>query len=122
MAGGGGGWGGRGWRGLGGVVVAAQADRDPGLLAEFAAVASRLLVLKTRVLFPRPPAQPDREREEDDADDLVRQLREYRRFKAVAATLAARDRADERTFFPAETADRALTGAVPEITLAPARP
>ena len=41
--------------------IEAQADRDPGLLAEFAAVASRLLVLKTRVLFPRPPVQADRE-------------------------------------------------------------
>jgi segregation and condensation protein A len=102
--------------------IEAQPDRDPALLAEFAAVASRLLVLKTRVLFPRPPAQPDRDREEDDADDLVRQLREYRQFKAVAEALAARDRADERTFFPAELPDRALTGAAPEITLAPALP
>jgi segregation and condensation protein A len=102
--------------------IETQADSDPGLLAEFAAVASRLLVLKTRVLFPRPPAQPDREREEDDADDLVRQLREYRQFKAAAASLAVRDRADERTFLPLDLPDRALTGATAEVTLAPARP
>ena len=103
--------------------IAAQPTSDPALLAEFAAVASRLLVLKTRVLFPRPPAIPDRDREdEDDADDLVRQLREYRQFKVIAATLAARDRAEARTFGPTAMPDRALTGAVPEITLAPARP
>jgi segregation and condensation protein A len=101
--------------------IAGQPDSDPAILAEFAAVASRLLLLKTRVLFPRPPAAPDREREEDDADDLVRQLQEYRQFKAIAEGLAARDRADGRTFFPVAAPDRAMTGAVAEITLAPAR-
>jgi segregation and condensation protein A len=101
--------------------IAAQPGSDPGVLAEFAAVASRLLVLKTRVLFPRPPVQPDREREEDDADDLVRQLREYRQFKGVAAALAERDGIEGRTFFPLELPDRALTGATAEVTLAPVR-
>src|SRR5687767_5110665 len=42
------------------AYIAAQPDSDPGLLAEFAAVASRLLVLKTRVLFPRASVAPDR--------------------------------------------------------------
>ena len=104
------------------TYIAAQPASDPALLAEFAAVASRLLVLKTRVLFPRAPATPDRDREDDDADDLVRQLQEYRQFKAIAASLAARDRAEARTFGPTEPPDRALTGAVPEITLVAARP
>lgn len=98
----------------------AQPDRDPGLLAEFAAVASRLLLLKTRVLFPRAPVVADPDREVDDADDLVRQLQEYRQFKAIAEGLAARDRAEGRTFLPVESPDRTLTGAVAEITLAPA--
>jgi segregation and condensation protein A len=103
--------------------IAAQPTSDPALLAEFAAVASRLLVLKTRVLFPRGPASPDRDREDaDDADDLVRQLQEYRQFKEVAASLAARDRAEARTFSPSEPPDRAFTGAVPEITLVAAHP
>ena len=105
------------------AYIAAQPASDPAVLAEFAAVASRLLVLKTRILFPRAQPVPDRDREdEDDADDLVRQLQEYRQFKVIAATLAARDRAEARTFGPTETPDRALTGAVPEITLAPAHP
>ena len=104
------------------AYIDAQPDRDPGLLAEFAAVASRLLLLKTRVLFPRAPVAADPEREADDTDDLVRQLREYRQFKAIAEGLAARDRADGRTFFPVESPDRTLTGAVAEITLAPAQP
>ncbi len=104
------------------TYIAGQPTSDPALLAEFAAVASRLLVLKTRVLFPRPPVAHDRDRvDEDDADDLVRQLQEYRQFKVIAATLAARDRAESRTFSPTEAPDRALTGAVAEITLAPAR-
>ena len=101
--------------------IAGQPDSDPAILAEFAAVASRLLLLKTRVLFPRAPVVPDRDREDDDADDLVRQLQEYRQFKVIAEGLAARDRAEGRTFLPVEAPDRALTGAVAEITLAPAR-
>ncbi len=104
------------------AYIAGQPDSDPGLLAEFAAVASRLLLLKTRVLFPRAPAVAERDREEDDADDLVRQLQEYRRFKSIAEALAARDRVEGRTFLPVEAPNRALTGAVAEITLAPARP
>ena len=46
-------------------------DRDPALLAEFAAVASRLLLLKTRVLFPRQPHAPAEDDAEEDEDDLV---------------------------------------------------
>ena len=54
-------------------------DRDPALLAEFAAVASRLLLLKTRVLFPRQPDAPAEDDAGEDEDDLVRRLQEYRR-------------------------------------------
>lgn len=104
------------------AYIADQPASDPAILAEFAAVASRLLLLKTRVLFPRLPAAAERGPDEEDADDLVRQLREYRQFKSIAETLASRDRVEGRTFLPAEAPDRALTGAVPEITLAPVHP
>ncbi len=103
--------------------IAAQSVRDPALLAEFAAVASRLLLLKTRGLFPRQPStatnDPDAELDEDD---LVRQLREYRQFKGAATDLSARDRAETRIFAPLTIAAHARAELVPEITLAPAAP
>ena len=55
--------------------IAGQPDSDPALLAEFAAVASRLLLLKTRGLFPRAPEAATAEPGENpDEEDLVRQL------------------------------------------------
>ena len=97
-------------------------DRDPAVLAEFAAVASRLLVLKTRVLFPRPPEPAGRAGDDEvDEDELVRQLREYRQIKAAAESLLTRDRQGERTFAPLGV-PQAGVDAAPEITLAPARP
>ena len=97
-------------------------DRDPALLAEFAAVASRLLLLKTRVLFPRPPDVPteDGVGEDGDEDDLVRRLQEYRRLKEAAAVLAARDAAGLRAYEPLATPAPEFIEA--EVTLAPARP
>ena len=105
------------------AYIEAQPDRDPGLLADFAAVASRLLVLKTRGLFPRAPevATGDPGAMSDE-DDLVRQLQEYREIKGAAEGLATRDRAGERAFAPRDVPGHALADAVPEITLAPARP
>jgi len=103
--------------------IEAQAVRDPALLAEFAAVASRLLLLKTRGLFPRQPgaaaSDPDAEQDEDD---LVRQLREYRQIKGAATDLSARDRAEARAFAPLMIAAHARAELIPEITLAPAGP
>jgi segregation and condensation protein A len=102
--------------------ITAQPDRDPALLAEFAAVASRLILLKTRGLFPRAPEAPAPGADErPDEDDLVRQLLEYRQIKAAAEGLAARDRAGARAFAPLAAPAHAAAGATPEITLAPAR-
>ncbi len=101
--------------------LAAQPERDPALLAEFAAVASRLLLLKTRGLFPRAAGVAIVESDAtQDEDDLVRQLLEYRRIKDAAAGLATRDRDGERTFAPLTVPAHATAGATPEITLAPA--
>ena len=58
-------------------------------LAGFLAVAARLLLIKSRALLPRPPAETDED--EDDGQDLVEQLRLYRRFKEMAAYLSERD-------------------------------
>jgi segregation and condensation protein A len=67
-------------------------ERHPDELAEFIAIAARLLVIKSRALLPQPPRTDD-DTDGDIGEDLVRQLREYRRFKRVAQTLRDRDEA-----------------------------
>jgi segregation and condensation protein A len=105
--------------------LARQPERDPALLAEFVTVASRLLLIKTRVLLPRPeePRGPEGVTdEEQDGDELVRQLREYRAFKAAAAELSARDARGRRAFAPLASPAATVYEAAAERTLAPARP
>lgn len=58
------------------------------VVAEFATVAARLILLKSRTLLPRPAAPTEAE---PDPDDLVRQLSEYQRFQEAALVLADRD-------------------------------
>jgi len=63
-------------------------DAGPAAIAAFTNVASRLVLLKSRSLLPRPVA-PE---EDEDPDDLVRQLEEYKAVKEAALTLAEADR------------------------------
>jgi segregation and condensation protein A len=56
----------------------------PGEIAEFAAIAGRLMVLKSRELLPRPVLTPD----DEEPSDLVRQLEEYRAIKLAATRLS----------------------------------
>lgn len=61
---------------------------SPDVIADFASVAGRLSVLKSRALLPRPP----RGEEDDEEIDLVRQLEEYKAVKLAAEMLATRHR------------------------------
>jgi segregation and condensation protein A len=61
----------------------------PEVIADFAAMAGRLSLLKSRSLLPRPP-QPA---EEADELDLARQLEAYRAIKVAAELLAEKQRA-----------------------------
>ena len=54
------------------------------VVAEFATVAARLILLKSRSLLPRPQVNAE---QEIDPDDLVRQLTDYRRFQEAALLL-----------------------------------
>jgi segregation and condensation protein A len=77
---------------------------DPRLVAEFAAVAARLLVLKSRALLPF-----DKPDEEEEIDDLVEQLEQYRLAKQRAAMLREIDRSTWRSFSrPPSPAQRPL--------------
>jgi len=71
-------------------------ERSAANLADFCAVAAQLLVIKSRVLLPRPAIAPPSE--EDDADDLVERLKEYRRFKRAAERLGALEAAGAHTY------------------------
>lgn len=67
---------------------------QPEMVAEFAVVAGRLSLLKSRALLPRPA----RAAEEADVPDLVRQLEEYRALKSAAALLGERQQTGLGTF------------------------
>lgn len=58
------------------------------VLAEFATVAARLILLKSRSLLPRPHLKTE---QDVDPDDLVTQLTDYRRFQEAALLLGERD-------------------------------
>lgn len=66
------------------AYMASRFAPEPNEIAEFAAIAGRLTVLKSRGLLPRPAPTP----EEDEPSDLVRQLEEYRAIKVAAAMLS----------------------------------
>jgi len=65
-------------------------QRDPDHLADFLVVAAKLLLIKSRVLLPQPPAAPAPPYGPDEADigeDLIRQLIIYKQFKQAAGWL-----------------------------------
>jgi segregation and condensation protein A len=67
---------------------------EPDLIADFTNVATRLVLLKSRSLLPRPPSIDD----DEEASDLARELIEYRAVKEAAQTLAEKDRRGEGAF------------------------
>ena len=60
---------------------------QPGVIADFLIVAARLILIKSRLLLPKPPKPPEDEDEEDPGEALVRRLRAYKRVKEAASWL-----------------------------------
>lgn len=85
---------------------------EPGALADFLVVASRLLYIKSNRLLPRPPSSE--EEEEEGSDSLIRHLLEYRQFKRIAESLRELEEAGQRVF--------ARAGAPPDVGALGARP
>jgi segregation and condensation protein A len=74
-------------------------DMPPGPLASFAWVASKLILIKSQMLLPRPPVQrAGDEDEEDPGDELVRRLEAYKRVQDAARWLRSRDAAGLRSY------------------------
>ncbi len=74
--------------------VASLNDVPPEVLAEFVAMGTRLTVLKSRALLPRPATIE----EEPAPSELVQQLAHYRQVQAVAVALQARQAAGANSF------------------------
>ena len=72
-------------------------ERDPDNLADFLVVAAKLLLIKSRVLLPQPPASL-RAEDEDVGQDLIQQLIEYKRFKEAAHWLKQLDEQGKRSY------------------------
>jgi segregation and condensation protein A len=81
-------------------------ERSAAHLADFLQVAGRLIVIKSRVLLPRPEEPLEAEEPAIDEDDLVAQLREYKQFKLRAEGLRAIEESGRRTFSRAVPAPR----------------
>ncbi len=79
------------------TIEAMDEELEPGGLADFLVIASRLLYIKSRTLLPKAPID-DEEEEEDSADALIRQLLEYRLFKEVAGQLRTREEEGLRAY------------------------
>jgi segregation and condensation protein A len=60
---------------------------DLEVAGEFLVMASTLLEIKSRMLLPAPPADPDSGEPEDPRAELTRRLLEYQAFKTAADTL-----------------------------------
>ena len=72
-------------------------QRSAANLADFLVVATKLLLIKSRLLLPRPP-MPEEDEEGDIGQNLVRQLIEYKKFKEIAAQLSQRQGQGYRAF------------------------
>lgn len=87
------------------LEVISHQELTPGDLADFLVVASRLLLLKSRVLLPMLNLTAE---EEEEIQDLETALQEYRRYKnqskIVKETLAENRRIVTRTFWQGRAA------------------
>jgi segregation and condensation protein A len=81
--------------------VAALPETQPSVLAEFTAIASRLLVLKSRSLLPSVQQDED----EPETDDLTNQLIAYKAIRDAAQMLDERQRQGAHAYRRPPTAD-----------------
>lgn len=68
------------------------------IASEFLVMAATLLLIKSRMLLPKPPVMEEAEQELDPRQELVQRLLEYRRFKQASVALEEMLRRRERMF------------------------
>jgi segregation and condensation protein A len=78
------------------AYLAALEELQVDDLADFIAVAARLLLIKSQALLPRPPT-PMPEEAEDAGEELIRQLLAYKQFKQAAQRLKERHSQGQRS-------------------------
>src|SRR5947209_11291136 len=76
----------------------AHPGMPPAPMASFVWVASKLILIKSQVLLPRPPLLRSDDEEEDPGDELVRRLEAYKQVKDAAKWLRAREAAGLRSY------------------------
>ena len=92
------------------AYVGEMEDQSPNVIAEFTMVGTRLTLLKSRSLLPKPPAAD--EEGEPDPSDLVKQLQAYKRLKEAAAELGKRREAGMVSYAPGGTGPVARPGKI----------
>lgn len=78
-------------------ILRAEETLDASALAEFVAIGSKLIYLKSRALLPRPESADEIE-DDEVGRDLTAALLEYRRFKQIAALLREREERGWRAY------------------------
>lgn len=78
--------------------VSAHPDIPSAPLASFVWVASKLILIKSQALLPRPPIPTASDEDEDPGDELVRRLEAYKRVKEAAKWLREREVAGLRSY------------------------
>jgi segregation and condensation protein A len=76
----------------------AHPNMPPAPMASFVWVASKLILIKSQMLLPRPPLPRSDDEEEDLGDELVRRLEAYKQVKEAAKWLRAREEAGLRSY------------------------
>lgn len=79
------------------LYLEAYPDMPPAPLASFVWVASKLILIKSQALLPRPPVPRLEDDEEDPGDELVRRLEAYKRVQEAAKWLRGRESAGLRS-------------------------
>jgi segregation and condensation protein A len=80
------------------AYVASMKELTPDDLTDFLVLASKLILIKSQVLLPRPPASIIDDDDEAETDDLVQQLKDYKRFKQLAGELGSIETAGQRNY------------------------
>ncbi len=86
------------------------------LAGEYLLMAAMLAEIKSRMLLPRPEAEP--EEEADPRAELVRRLQEYERFKKAAEDLSDLPRLERDVFIAqAEAVEKTVVTKLPDVTM-----